>query len=177
MNNEKIYDIIKEYIGKDFVEESFDELKLIDKYYIDKEKEKFIFICKVFEDNIDLVNNWERYQDEKIALILQNKIFKNKDIRWDMYYLLIYKGSTELDELKCYEIERDKFCCKKLIINATTQELMREDLQCKLPVTNIYSNFSGNVDVANDEYFLEKVKIKSSFDVKKILEILNYNEE
>lgn len=175
MENQEIYKILKEEIGDIFIEEISDELKFIDKYYIDKEREKFILICNVFENEEELINKWESYQDEEIALILQNNIFRNDDIRWDMYYLLIYKGDKRIDDLICYEIERDRFCCKKLIINAQSEILFRRDLKYKLPLTTIYSDFTGEVDVATDEYFLEIVNKKSNLDVRKILELLNYN--
>ena len=175
MVNEKIYSILKEKIGDNFIEEKPEELKFIDKYYIDNERKKFIFICKVFENEQELLDNWEYYQDEEIALALQNKTFKNDDIRWDMYYLLIYKGDKSIDELKCYEIERNRFCCKKLIINAQSEVLFRRDIKFKLPLTDIYSSFNGQVDVANDEYFIEKIIQKSNLDVRKILELLGYD--
>jgi len=175
VENEEIYKILKEEIGDNFIEEIPSELKFIDKYYIDKERKKFIFICKVFESEQELINKWEYYQDEEIALILQNNTFKNDDIRWDMYYLLIYKGDKHIDELKSYEIERDRFCCKKIIINAQAEILFKRDLKCKFPLTNIYSIFNEKVDVANDDYFLESITQKSNLDARKVLEVLKYN--
>lgn len=175
MDNEQIYSILKEELGDKFIEVVTGELKFIDKYYIDQEKMKFVVICKVFEDAQELIEKWEYFQDEDIALKLQNKIFKNDDIRWDMYYLLIYKGDKQLDDLICYEIERDRFCCKKLIINAQSKILLSRDIKYKLPLTNIYSTFTGVFNVANDEYFLELINKKTNIDAKKVLEIFKFN--
>lgn len=175
MENDNIYKILKEVLGESFIEEAPDELKFIDKYYIDKERRKYVLICKVFSDDQELNDKWEVYQDEDIALRLQNEIFKNDDIRWDMYYLLIYKGHEEIDDLRCYEIERNRFCCKKLIFNAKSEVLFKRDLRYKLPITTIYSSFSEDVDVANDDYFFEIINKKCNIDAKKVLKILKYN--
>lgn len=176
MEIKEIYRILKEKIGDDFIDESPKELNFIDRYYIDKERRKFILVCKVFKDEKELLDNWEYYQDEDIALILQNNIFKNDDIRWDMYYLLIYRGNKIIDQLKSYEIERNRFCCKKIVISAKSKDIFEQDLTLKLPITNIYLNFNGKVDVANEDYFFDSITKKANIDIKQILEILNYNE-
>jgi hypothetical protein len=174
VDNEYIYSILKEELGEIFIEEVSEELRYIDKYFIDIERTRYVIICKIFNDSQELYDKWELYQDEDIALSLQNNKFKNDDIRWDMYYLLIYKGDKKLDDLKGYEIERDRFCCKKLTINAQSEVLLRRDLKYKLPITGIYSNFTGEVDVANDEHFLKLVTEKTNLDIKSILKALNY---
>ncbi|GAA0180416.1 hypothetical protein SH2C18_31140 [Clostridium sediminicola] len=175
MDNTYIYSVLKEVLGKDFIEEISDELRYIDKYFIDIDRKKYIVICKIFDSVQELYDKWEFYQDEDIALKLQNYIYKNDDIRWDMYYILIYKGDQQIDDMKGFEIERDRFCCKKLIINAQSEVLFRRDLNYKLPIAGVYSKFTNDVDVANDELFFKLVNEKTNLDVKEIMDKLNNN--
>lgn len=169
MKSSTIYATIKAILGENFKEVHWEKLKHIDRYYIDQEERKYILICKIFKDTEDLMKNWELYQDEDIALKLQNVKYLNDDIRWDMYYLMIYKGEKDIDSLTRYEIERDRFCCKKLVIDGRSSISLNKGLKHKLPMLKIVSNSNDEVEIANDEHFFNIIQTKTGIDAKKVL--------
>jgi hypothetical protein len=177
VENNEIYDCIVENLGEDFTLYKYEGLKYMDKCYIDSTKKKYILICKVFDNIEELKSNWEQYQDEDVAIYMQNSLFKNDDIRWDMYLLLIYKGMEKLNYLESYKIEKDRFCCKKIILKAQTRIFFENELKQKLPMMKFYTDYTEAIDVADDKIFLDLMQKELDFDIRETLNILKYNSE
>lgn len=125
-------------------------------YFIDEEKRKYLICYTLFESGEDLIEKWERYQDEYISGYLQLEKFYDNDIKWDIYYLLIYTDEQPINPEKELSIERDKFCCKKAIINLTNSKYLIEQLKEKLPVSKNYYPMN-KFNVIDYKYFIEKL--------------------
>lgn len=135
-------------------------LKHIDHYFIDETGEKYLFYYSYFEDFNMLMQFWQAIQDEDIAFYLQGQKFSRKDIRWDTYYIILYKNDKGIKEDIYVNIERNRFCCKKLILCAESEDTLISDLKSKLPFTTPdYYPESDLCLVSNEEFFNELRKI------------------
>jgi hypothetical protein len=128
-------------------------LKYCDFYYTDITEKKYIFVCKHFEDKTELISRWEEYQDKDIALYLQREKYAKRDIRWDIYFLLFYSGKEKITEEEYHKIEKDRFCCKKFIIDSEGKERIEEDFNRKLPFTSNYYGLDKIADTITDNEF------------------------
>lgn len=165
LDRETLYIKADEYFNSFGLERVLDEkLTKTDRYYIDPEEEKYIFICKVYKEKNQLMLDWESSQDEDIALYLQQNKFANNDIRWDMYFVIIYIGDDHLGFEDFHAIEKDKFCCKKLVLNVKNEEDFFEDLNNKLPFTKGYFKLGDKNEVFTDSGFLESLNVKSELE-------------
>lgn len=135
-----------------------DNMKHVDCYYIDKKRERYIFICKVFSTKTDMLSRIGDCQDEDIVY-LQGEVFTNQDIRWDMYFLIFYTGSENLSIEEYHKIENDRYFCKKLIINAQDDDMLKSELDLKLPISKSYYDFD-KLDYCfdSDKKFFEILK-------------------
>lgn len=159
MEKSQIYNKLDEFFGRFMVYKKYDEnLKNIDCYYIDSEQKKYIFACKVYQDKQSLFEYWETDQDTDIALYLQNECFSKNDIRWDIYFLLIYVGQDNLTLEEYHNIERDRFCCKKVVFSVSESTKIEEVLNFKLPVTNNYYKLNKMENYITNEFFLEHLR-------------------
>jgi hypothetical protein len=162
LEKEMVYFKVDEYFNSFGLKRVFDEkLRQTDCYYIDSEEKKYIFVCKVFTDKRQLMLEWESSQDEDIALYLQQKKYSNSDIRWDMYFVIIYIGDVQLDVEEFNTIEKDRFCCKKLVLNIKDENNLIEEFNNKLPFTKKYFKLSENNDAFSDSGFLKLLNNKS----------------
>lgn len=169
LNASNVYSNIDEFFSKFNMEKIIDpRCRYIDCYFIDPNSEKYIFICKVFDDKSKLFNEWELAQDQDIALYIQNELFPRNDIRWDIYYLLIYFGEEELSIDEYHHIEKDRFCCKKYVINARTEQELINSFNFKLPLTLNFYQLDKLNNLITDEQFFEQLRNKVNFN-KKIL--------
>lgn len=115
-------------------------------YFIDKNKIKYLICYTIFESITDLLSYWELYQNEFIASKLQMKTFSKNDIRWDIYYILLYNNEKYISPEIELSIERDSFCCKKVCINGFNKEELLEQLKDKLPISkNNYVTEDSNI--------------------------------
>jgi hypothetical protein len=178
-------------IYKDFIDDYFKELeyisiqdvelKLIDKYYIDNSQSKYIFACKYFDSKDNLQEEWEKAMDKDIALFLQNTKYSLSDIRWDIYFLILYSGEPlSYDEIS--SIERDKFCCKKLIIDVTSKDKFISEMKIKTCLTKEYFLLQDNWKITTEDEFISKlnenVRFQGSvFINKELLDPDNSNEK
>jgi hypothetical protein len=150
---------------KGFEKEADPNLELVDCYYIDADRNKYVFVCKVFTRKSDLFGQFEYCQDVDISY-LQGKVFTNQDIRWDMYFLIFYIGDEELSYKEYNRIEKDRFFCKKLIITAKNVEDMKQELNRKLPVTGSYYNFDELSKTGVEQSFFEIFRRMAGLDKK-----------
>lgn len=125
-------------------------------YFIDKEKRKYLICYTLFKNGEELIEKWEEYQDEYISGYLQLDKFYDNDIKWDVYYLLIYNDEQLINVEKKLSIERDKFSCKKSIIHAINIENLIEQLKEKLPVSKNYYPINKS-NVIDYEYFIKNL--------------------
>lgn len=145
-------------------------------YFIDKEKRKYLICYTLFKNGEELIEKWEEYQDEYISGYLQLEKFYNNDIKWDIYYLLIYDDEQMIDPEKELSIERDKFCCKKALISLSDSKGLIKQLKEKLPVTQDYYPMNKS-NVIDYEYFIEKLCNKLEILVSDLPEIKKYELE
>jgi len=157
MNKEEILQYIDNYLSKfNLIKVKDSNIQLIDSYYTDERELSYVIACSIFKSKESLLSDWERQQNIDIAAYLQAKKYAAQDVRWDMYFLLINMD----EEIKIEEylnIERDRFCCKKLLINASNKLLLKRDLNQKLPFTDEYYPSSPAV-INTDEYFFDKLR-------------------
>jgi hypothetical protein len=131
-------------------------LKHTKHYFTDEKSEKYLFYYSYFEDFNMLMQYWQAIQDEDIAFYLQGHKFARKDIRWDTYFILLYKNDKGIKEDIYVNIERNRFCCKKLILCAESEATLINDLRSKLPfTTSDYYPESDLCLISNEEFFNE----------------------
>lgn len=178
-----IYSFVDDFFLKFDMEKIIDpRCKYIDCLYIDPNREKYIFACKIFDNKYEMFKNWELVQDHDIALYLQNELFSRNDIRWDIYYLLIYIREDDLTIDEYHFIEKDRFCCKKYVIKAKDQKELIENFNFKLPLTsNFYQLEKLNALITDDQFFQqlrEKVTFNKNIISDRILSdlVLHKNE-
>ncbi|MCK4261121.1 MAG: hypothetical protein KAX49_19250 [Halanaerobiales bacterium] len=165
MDKMEIYSWLDDFFGiQGFKKVADENLKYVDHYYIDVDEKKYLFICKVFENKADLIDNWKIFENRDIALYLQNKKFAGKDIRWDMYFLLISKSKISAEDIA--RIERNKYCCKKFIINALSQERLKEELNLKLPFTDDFYKLDKLPIVSTAKEFFNQLREKNKLPEK-----------
>lgn len=141
-----------------------DNLKHADGYFADSNEERYIFYCIEFDNKEQLLNSWQQKQDDDIALYLQSSKYLKKDIRWDMYYLILYTGEEQIDIDKCTKIERDRFCSRKVIIDAKTKTSLYSDLNKKLPFALEEYYPSNNLCEVTNEIFYSTLRSKANLD-------------
>lgn len=160
MEVENVVRIVSEYIIEklNLVKTTDNNLvNLYDKsYFTDGKHMKYLFCFNLFMDIIELENKWDEYQNEDIASYLQSQKYYDNDIKWDIYYILIYLGEEKVNPEIWLSIEKDKFCCKKVFINAESKESIIEQLKQKLPMVKDYYPYNKS-SVINDKFFFEKV--------------------
>lgn len=183
MEKENASILLQNYLEKITMKSVCDEnLKHCKSYFIDSSGEKYIFYCIFFDSVEELLNSWEEKQDDDIALYLQSVKYANSDIRWDMYYLLLYNGSETLSDDYYIKIERNRFCSRKILINTTDEATFIGDLSKKLPLTNPdYYPDSDLCLISNNEFFNELRKV-AGLDINVFTDdifenILNYSEK
>lgn len=165
LNASEIYSSIDNFFNKFDMEKTIDKrCEYIDCYYIDSNKEKYIFACKVFENKHELFAQWELAQDQDIALYMQSELFPRNDIRWDIYYLLIYIGEDEFGIDEYYNIEKDRFCCKKYVIKARTEQECIDNFNFKLPLTSNFYQLDKLSNLITDEEFFQELRKKVTFN-------------
>lgn len=164
MEEGKIEEELAAYLEKfGLCKKNDDKLRYTKYYYTDPEVRKYVLYPMVFHNTKELLEMWEIAQNEDIAAHLQSKVFPYKDIRWDMYFLLIYV-ETDLTDDNIVAIERDKFCCKKVLINAEDSTKFIEDLKAKLPFTDNYYPSNDTLTLDDHEFFHELRKMTSLSD-------------
>ena len=167
-----MYKELSSILGENFKIGDNEGNKYVDKFFIDTSEEKILLICKAFNSMQELLDTWEIIQNEDITLNMQRNKFKNQDIRWDMYFLIFYNGIEKFFDGDFYRIERVRFCCKKIIINAQSKDLLREYLEIKLPLLNKL-NTIDDTSIASDDYFfnciLQNLK-QDKFEIIKVIE-------
>lgn len=164
-----VYSNINDFFSGFKMEKIIDpKFNYIDCFFIDEQKEKYIFVCKVFSEKYELFNEWEIAQDQDIALYIQNELFPRADIRWDIYFLLIYVGTEDLSIDEFHHIEKDRFCCKKYIIKARSKEELLENMNLKLPLTSKFYELDKLNNLITDDQFFEELRKKVNFN-KEIL--------
>lgn len=160
MEMEKTISIINNYIIEklNLIKTKDDNLiNLYDKsYFTDENHLKYLVCFNIFKDIKELENKWEEYQNEDIATYLQSQKYYNNDIKWDIYYILIYLGDDRVPPEIWLSIEKDKFCCKKVFISSESKASIIEQLKQKLPMVKDYYPYKKS-RVINDKYFFEKV--------------------
>lgn len=157
---------VSNYLGRFGICKKVDiELKYTDTYYADREFKKYVFYSMVFNTRKDMIQRWETMQDEDIAIHLQSKVFPHKDIRWDMYFLLIYNGEEEIAEDELVTIERNKFCCKKIFVDGRTVESLENGLKAKLPFAKEYYPMKETL-LLTEQDFLSKLRRIAGLDDK-----------
>lgn len=160
MEVEKTVSIVSKYLMEklNFIKTKDDNLlNLYDKsYFTDENELKYLVCFNIFMDIRELENTWEEYQNQDIATYLQSRKYYGNDIKWDIYYILIYLGEDKIPPEIWLSIEKDKFCCKKVFINAEDEVSIIEQLKQKLPMVKDYYPYKKS-SVINDEYFFEKV--------------------
>ena len=82
----------------------------------------------LFSDENSLKSNWEKVVNS-IAACIQGQI-DNVFIKWNLYLLLLCK-TTVSKETK-YEIENDKFCCRKIVVENFSKEDLSDNVKNKL---------------------------------------------
>ena len=147
-----------------------DNLEHFDSYFTDLEAEKYLFVYSIFNSFKELEDNWKDYQNEDIALYLQNKLYKGMDLRWDIYYLLFYKSQSEISQSKIYDIERNKYICRKLVIPMRSKEEVISDLNLKLPISKNFYNLSQSTKSFSEKDFYEKLIKKMEIRNSKLSE-------
>ena len=139
-------------------------LKDADCYYMDSSGKKYVFICMVCDNKTHLYEQMNDCQDKDITY-LQSKVFANQDIRWDMYFIILYRGSEDLNFDEYNQIEKNRFFCKKLVIRSASYEMMLEDLNRKLPVTGAYYSFDAEMNTLNpDTSYFEIFRKEAGLD-------------
>jgi hypothetical protein len=82
----------------------------------------------LFPDENSMKDNWEKITNS-IAAYIQGQI-DNVFIKWNLYLLLLCKTNVS-KEIK-YEIENDKFCCRKIVIENFSKENLSDKAKNKL---------------------------------------------
>lgn len=164
------YQVLYKEIDEMFLSKGFEKvidkkLKFVDCYYIDKDRNKYVFVCKVFTQKQNLIKQFEECQDIDISY-LQGEVFTNQDIRWDMYFLIFYIGDEELNYEEYNHIEKDRFFCKKLIISVQNVEDLKEELNRKLPITSLYYNFNELSNGSIEQSFFDIFRREAHLDKK-----------
>ncbi|RCW53381.1 ABC-three component system middle component 1 [Halanaerobium sp. ST460_2HS_T2] len=147
--------ILKSYY--DLKKHKSDDLEYFDSYFTDLEEKKYLFVYSIFNSFKELEENWEDYQNEDIALYLQNELYKGMDLRWDIYYLLFYKSQSEINQSKIYDIERNKYICRKLVIPMGNEKELINNLNLKLPISKNFYNLSQSTKSFSEKDFYEKL--------------------
>jgi len=162
------FDDIREFIDSYFngfgifkIKDS--KLKHTDAFYSDENFNKYAFYFQIFDKKDTMLDTWQNIQDEDIALYLQNELFPYKDIRWDIYYILICRDDKTILENEFLLIEKNKFCCKKIVVDGRSIETIKEDFQSKLPFTKNYYPMDNAV-LVNEERFLDELRKIASLD-------------
>ena len=172
------YDNIREFIDGYFKEFGIykiknSKLKYADGFYSDENLKKYAFYFQIFNKKATMLDTWQNIQDEDIALYLQNELFPYNDIRWDIYYILICVDDKPILENEFLLIEKNKFCCKKIVVDGRTIETIKESFQSKLPFTKDYYPMDNAV-LVDGERFLDELRKIASLDVNIFTnEILN----
>jgi hypothetical protein len=82
----------------------------------------------LFSDENSLKDNWEKITNS-IAACIQGQI-DNVFIKWNLYLLLLCKTNVP-KEIK-YEIENEKFCCRKIVIENFSKENLSDKVKNEL---------------------------------------------
>lgn len=140
-------------------------LKYKKDYFIDNEHKKYLIYTYLFENRDDLIENWDMIQSEDMAFYLQGIKYANQDIRWDCYYLLFYTGEAMQADEVC-KIERDLFCCKKLVVNFNKDSDLKALVNQKLPITQeYYPKFANDMVTENTLFDSIRSEIGISKDI------------
>jgi hypothetical protein len=114
-----------------------------------------IIVIKEFSNQREVEENWEDVM-YFVAGHIQSKISRSKldeSYMWNIYIVYLTKNKIDL-ELKL-NIEKNKFCCKKYLIDWSTYESQTDALINELPIL-------ANIDfeVKNDIFLKEGNEIK-----------------
>lgn len=151
------------------------ELKHLDSYFTDPEEKKFVFAWSSFNNFSQLNHNWEDYQNQDIALYLQNEKYGKQNIRWDIYYLLFYPAGENIDPAEIFKIEKDRHICRKIIIEYHNQDDLKEQLINKLPFSSEFYDSSTTTDNYTQREFYSRLKNKLGFEAAEIKNNLKIN--
>ena len=134
----------------------------------------------LFLDENSLKVNWEKITSS-IAACIQGQI-DNVFIKWNLYLLLLCR--TSISKETKYEIENDKFCCRKIVIEGFSKDdlsdktknklisskITMEDIGFKTTKLKLSNNYIGQTALWNT---IESSKITSgknkSNDIETIL--------
>ncbi|MEL7635526.1 MULTISPECIES: ABC-three component system middle component 1 [Sporomusa] len=157
--------LLSDYLLKfDLIKKIDEEMKYTKHYYIDKEIRRYILYPFIFNSKQEIISKWQLIQNEDIAIRLQSQLFPYKDIRWDMYFLLIYNGEDDIADDEIIAIERNKFCCKKLYIDARTKENIEGSLKAKLPFTSDYYPQKDTLILSEQDFLIKLREVASLGD-------------
>lgn len=160
MELKSVIEIVNSYLTNVLkLKESYDcNLKNISNkcYFTDSEERKYLICYSIFKDINELYERWESYQDEDIVLYLQSQKYKDNDIRWDIYYILINLNQSKIPAEYWMKIENDKFSCKKVYVSTESKEKIIEQLKQKLPTVKDYYPDS-KLSVIDEKTFFEHV--------------------
>lgn len=167
MEIDKICSIMETFFNRFNIMKFDDEkLKYSSNYYADAEHKKFLLYCQIFDTKKALLDNWEVIENEDIAFYLQGKKFAKHDLRWDMYYLLLYNGTENIDEDIYVKIERNRFCSRKIILLTLEEEQFSLELSKKLPFTNAEFYPDNDLCLVSNHDFFEEFRNIANLDKK-----------
>lgn len=165
MEEKQITQAIETYFSKfNMIKTEDEKLKYSKYYFTDCEHSKYLFYYKIFNSKEDLMNRWEEVENIDIALYLQGTKYNKNDLRWDMYYLLIYNGMEEINEDVYVRIERNRYCSRKIIISVHDYEQLLLELSKKLPLTDGRFYNSGDLCLYSNHEFFEEFRKVASLD-------------
>jgi hypothetical protein len=100
------------------------------------------FVLFPGEDSLN--DNWEKITNS-IAACIQGQI-DNVFVKWNLYLLLLCKTNVS-KEIK-YEIENDKFCCRKIVIENFSKEDLSDKVKNELISSKITMEDIGVKNIA-----------------------------
>lgn len=166
MDNSEILRTLRNYLSNFKISEVNDEnLKHSNSYFTDPDHKRYLFYPIVFESQEEIIKGWELIENEDIAFYLQGIKYPKNDLRWDMYYLLLYKGEDEIKDDIYVKIERNRFCSRKIIISARNNEQFISDLSKKLPFTTAEFYPDSDLCLVSNHDFFEEFRKMAALDV------------
>jgi hypothetical protein len=159
LKKENAISLIENYLKQfGIIKVNDDNLKHNKMYFVDEKGEKYLFYCAYYDDFNILNESWRLMQDEDIAFYLQGNKFARKDIRWDTYFIILYGNEKGMKEDTYINIERNRFCCKKLIFCAETEEILINELKSKLPFTTADYYPDNDLCLISNEEFIDELR-------------------
>lgn len=128
-----------------------------------------IIIIKEFSNQEEVENKWEDVMCFVAGKIQNNLITLKLDegYLWNIYIVYLVKNNMDL-HLKL-DIEKNKFCCKKYLIDWSSYKTKDEALQSELPIL-------ANIDfqIKEDIYLKDDQEIKKLISSEEVNPIAQY---